>query len=259
MWYIGFYIWALVIPVVAFWLCRWWKPASRGLLPPGSMGLPLIGETLQFFVPSKSLDIPPFIKNRIQKYGPVFKTNLVGRPVIVSSDPDFNNFIFQQEGKSVQLWYMDSFSKLLGIGDAITGYVHKYLKKVVSEHFGPEKLKEKILSELEVIADQTLSSWTEHESVEMKRACSTMILNYTSKQLFGYDPEKGEENLSDLYFNLIKGVMSVPLNVPGTAFHKCLQKCTIIKSQIGGVHGGGRAQNPELRLTQVLRLGDQPW
>ncbi|GKU98668.1 hypothetical protein SLEP1_g11641 [Rubroshorea leprosula] len=36
-----------------------------------------------------------------------------------------------------------------------------------------------------------------------------------------------------------------------------LRRATI-KSQVGGVHGGGRARNPDLRLTQALRLGGQP-
>ena len=33
------------------------------------------------------------------RYGPIFRTSLAGRPVVISADPDFNNFLFQEEGR----------------------------------------------------------------------------------------------------------------------------------------------------------------
>ncbi|GKV10637.1 hypothetical protein SLEP1_g21977 [Rubroshorea leprosula] len=33
---------------------------------------------------------------------------------------------------------------------------------------------------------------------------------------------------------------------------------TTIRSQIGEVHGGGRVRNPDLRLTQALRMVNNP-
>ncbi|CAK7330765.1 unnamed protein product [Dovyalis caffra] len=44
------------------------NPKMEGVLPPGSMGWPLIGETLQFIIPGRSLDLHPFVKKRMQKY-----------------------------------------------------------------------------------------------------------------------------------------------------------------------------------------------
>jgi len=36
------------------------------------------------------------------RYGPIFKTNLVGKDLIVSLDPELNNYVFQQEEKAFQ-------------------------------------------------------------------------------------------------------------------------------------------------------------
>lgn len=57
----------LLAVLAARWLKRWQNPKCNGVLPPGSMGLPFIGETLGLIIPSASLDLPPFIKTRIKK------------------------------------------------------------------------------------------------------------------------------------------------------------------------------------------------
>lgn len=48
---------------------RWRNPRCRGRLPPGSMGLPLVGETLQFFSPDAddSFDVPRFVRHRLAR------------------------------------------------------------------------------------------------------------------------------------------------------------------------------------------------
>ncbi|KZV21828.1 hypothetical protein F511_13631 [Dorcoceras hygrometricum] len=40
---------SLLIVVVTRWVFRWRNPKCNGVLPPGSMGFPIIGETLQYF------------------------------------------------------------------------------------------------------------------------------------------------------------------------------------------------------------------
>lgn len=50
-----------------------------------------------------------------------------------------------------------------------------------------------------------------------------MILDFTSKLLFGYDAEKQGQSLSETFASFIQGLFSFPLNIPGTAFHRCLQ------------------------------------
>uniref|UniRef100_A0A6N2LU44 Cytochrome P450 n=1 Tax=Salix viminalis TaxID=40686 RepID=A0A6N2LU44_SALVM len=98
---IGLVIVALFVIYYTYLLMKWKYPKINGVpvhLPPGSMGLPLIGETIQLLIPSyNSIDIHPFIRKRIQRYGPIFRTNLVGRQIIVSADPEVNKYIFSQE------------------------------------------------------------------------------------------------------------------------------------------------------------------
>ncbi|KAK6947726.1 Cytochrome P450, partial [Dillenia turbinata] len=225
MWPLAFCIGALVIVFITHWVYRWSRPKCNGKLPPGSMGLPLLGETLQFFAPNTSSDIPPFVKERMERYGPIFRTSLVGRPVIVSTDPDLNYIIFQQEGHLFQSWYPDTFTEIFGrqnVG-SLHGFMYKYLKNMVLNLFGPESLKEKLLPEVEQAAHRNLQQWSSQDKIDLKEATARMIFDLTARKLISYDPEKSSENIRENFIAFIRGLISFPLDIPGTAYHKCLQ------------------------------------
>ena len=67
MWIEGLCIVAVVVIYLTYWLNKWSNPKCNGVLPPGSMGLPIIGESFQLNVRSYSLDVHPFIKKRAQR------------------------------------------------------------------------------------------------------------------------------------------------------------------------------------------------
>ncbi|KAK9698625.1 hypothetical protein RND81_08G118700 [Saponaria officinalis] len=209
---------------ITHWVYKWYNPKCNGKLPPGTMGWPLIGETLQFFAKNTSFDIPPFVKKRMERYGPVFRTSLVGRPIIISTDPELNYLIFQQEGQTFQSWYPDTFTEIFGrenVG-SLHGFMYKYLKNMVLNLFGIESLK-KMLPEVEESVLKQLNQWSKLDSIELKDSTAGMIFNLTAKKLISYDAENSSENLRDNFVAFIKGLISFPLNIPGTAFHKCLQ------------------------------------
>ncbi|KAJ4727016.1 Cytochrome P450 [Melia azedarach] len=102
MWGVALVLVAVLVVKISHWFYRWANPKCDGQLPPGSMGLPIIGETIEFFSPHKLYDIPPFIRKRMTRYGDLFKTSLVGQKVVVSTDPEINYNVFQQ-GKQIFL------------------------------------------------------------------------------------------------------------------------------------------------------------
>lgn len=109
------------------------------------------------------------------RYGPIFRTSLAGKSVVVSADPKLNQFIFQQEGKSVELWYMDSFSKIfVHEGESrtnATGVIHKYIRSSMLSRFGSEPLKE-MIPQLEQVVHDNLRTWSSQGSIDVKRAIS---------------------------------------------------------------------------------------
>ncbi|MQM16183.1 hypothetical protein Taro_049137, partial [Colocasia esculenta] len=121
---------------IVLWVYRWRNPRCSGKLPPGSMGLPLLGETLQFFRPSAILEDFPFVREKMERQHFFFSffliasTSLVGQPAVVLTDPELSLSIFVQEGKLFQLWYPYTFREIFGRQNmGITqGVMHKYVK-----------------------------------------------------------------------------------------------------------------------------------
>lgn len=110
----------------------------------------------------------------IIRYGPLFKTSLVGRPVIISLDPEVNRFIFQQEGKLFQSWYPETAINIFGKKSLTTynGTIHKFIRGVAAKLFGLENLKESLLPVLENSMRESFASWTGKPSVEVQDGVS---------------------------------------------------------------------------------------
>lgn len=56
-----------------------------------------------------------------------------------------------------------------------------------------------------------------------------MIFDLTANNLISYDPTKSTENLRENFVAFIQGLISFPINIPGTAYHKCLQVLTSLQ------------------------------
>lgn len=224
MWNIILCIVGLVVVGITHWVYRWRNPKCKGVLPPGSMGLPLIGETLQYFSKSPYDGIPPFIAQRTAKYGTLFKTSLVGQPIVISTDPEVNYYVFQQEDKLFQCSYTKSAVELSGkkglMGNG--GSAHKYLRNLVLSLTGPDKLKTKLVSEVDRITREHLHRWTTQGDIEVKDASEIMLFIFIAGKILGMN-EKEALTLRGHYKAFVKGFLSFPINLPGTAFHSGLQ------------------------------------
>ncbi|KAI4353665.1 hypothetical protein L6164_002597 [Bauhinia variegata] len=231
MWIVELAVMALLVVCCTYFFTSLNNPKEPRLLPPGSMGFPFIGETIQLVIPSYSLDLHPFIKKRIQRYGPIFRTKIWGRAIVMSADPDFNNYIVQQEGKSVGMW-IGPLSIFISAGNNVaetmgSEYLHKYLRNMTLSQFGAESIRQKLLPQLEEKIGEVLNSWSNKESVELKQANSVMSFQLFAKHLFGYDAEKLPEanRITDnLFSTFTDGKLLLPFNIPGTKYHEFLKE-----------------------------------
>ena len=57
-----------------------------------------------------------------------------------------------------------------------------------------------------------------------------MIFAYFAEKLISYDESKASKKLKQSYDAFLEGLISFPLNIPGTAYHACLQVLMILKN-----------------------------
>jgi hypothetical protein len=123
------------IVLVIFTIFCGWYLLSKSLvgknkapLPPGTFGLPFIGESFAFLRAYKANKVlEEFLDPRIAKYGQVFKTHLLLSPAISLGAPEGNKFLFSNEYKLVQSSWPRSATRLFGRGSILSkiGKEHK--------------------------------------------------------------------------------------------------------------------------------------
>ncbi|KFK26104.1 hypothetical protein AALP_AA8G203400 [Arabis alpina] len=191
-WITGLLVIALVVVRISHWWYRWSNPKSNGKLPPGSMGFPIIGETFDYFKPHGFYEISPFLKKKMLRYGPLFRTNIFGVKTVVSTDMDVNMEILRQENKSFKLSYPDGFVKPLGKDSLFlqTGNIHKHIKQISMRLLGSENLKRKIIKDMDRVTREHLSLKANKGKFDVKDAVSSLITSHlTPKVISNLKPE----------------------------------------------------------------------
>ncbi|CAN7029557.1 hypothetical protein IGI04_029670 [Brassica rapa subsp. trilocularis] len=208
MWNVVYVIIALVIVKISQWLWQWSNPNSKGSgkLPPGSMGFPIIGETIEFFKSSGLLEIPPFFQKRMLRYGPLFRTNILGSRTVISTDADVIFEIFRQENQSFVQSYPDVFVKVLGKDNVFfkTGDVHKHIKHTTMHLIGSEGLKRKMIGFMNRTTREHLRWKASEGAFNLRHAVSTLIVSYITPQMISNLKPETEAKLIDNFmaFNI---------------------------------------------------------
>nr|ARW70868.1 abscisic acid 8'-hydroxylase OH2 [Pisum sativum] len=187
-------------------------------LPPGSMGYPYIGETFQMYSQDPNL----FFANKIKRYGAMFKSHILGCPCVMISSPEAAKFVLNK-AQLFKPTFPASKERMLGKQSIFfhQGNYHTNLRRLVLRTFMPEAIKS-IVPNIESIAQSCLKSWEGNlitTYIEMK----TFTFNVALLSIFGKDEILYREDLKRCYYTLEKGYNSMPINLPGTLFHKAMK------------------------------------
>lgn len=148
-------------------------------LPPGSLGLPFIGETLQLISAYKSDNPEPFVDKRVNRYGPIFMTHIFGEPTVFSADPETNRFILLNEGKLFDCSYPGSISNLLGKHSLLLmkGALHKRMHSLTMSFANSAIIKDHLLVDIDRLIRLNLDSWSDRVLLmeEAKKVINPLI------------------------------------------------------------------------------------
>jgi cytochrome P450 len=186
-------------------------------LPPGSLGWPVVGETIAFLTDGQ------FAEKREKKYGPVFKTNIFGRPTVFMLGPEANQFLFANENKYFAATWPKSTRILLGPASLSTqtGNFHQQRRKLMSQAFQPRALAG-YLPAMERITASYLEKWQQMGTLTWYPELRNYTFDIASRLLVG--SEGGSETkLVELFENWVAGLFTIALPLPGTKFKKALR------------------------------------
>jgi len=183
-------------------------------LPPGSLGLPVVGDTLNFLQDSQ------FAKKRYQQYGPIFKTSIFGQPTVFMRGQEANLFILSNDNQYFVVTSPASTRALLGpLSLSLqTGANHINRRKLLFQAFAPRALVGYI-GAMEDITQRYLEKWEKMETMTWYPELRKYTFDVAGKLLVGLD-NGSETALGHNFETLAKGLFSIPWDLPWTKFGK---------------------------------------
>lgn len=146
-----------------------------GRLPPGTLGLPLLGETLRLVSAYKTEFPEPFVDERLRRLRGgqrVFTTHLFGEPTVFSADPEVNRLVLQGEGRLFESSYPSSITTLLGRRSLLLmrGAFHRRMHVLLSSTIAsPAIIRDHLLPDIDRLVRRTLDAWEDGDPLAGKR------------------------------------------------------------------------------------------
>ncbi|XP_046361189.2 cytochrome P450 26A1-like [Haliotis rufescens] len=188
-------------------------------LPPGSMGLPVIGETLNLVLMGAK-----FYKQRLKSYGNVFKTHILGNPTIRVVGAKNIRKILLGEHSLVTAYWPKSVRTLMGEGTVThaMGDTHRHRRKVILKAFSHKALSSYV-GAVQDVTRSYIQRWCQQGYVFGYPECKSMTFKTACRVLVGFKvSEKEHQQLLETFGEFMDSLFSLPFNVPGSGFNKGL-------------------------------------
>ncbi|PIA44026.1 hypothetical protein AQUCO_01800232v1 [Aquilegia coerulea] len=223
-------------PLIMFLVARNKAQSSIVTLnfPPGRKGWPIIGETLDFLDMSRRGVPNKFISDRIQEFSsPVFRTSLFGETVVIVCGPAANKFLFSNEGRFVTPWLPDSCKKIMLSNPQASHNEHaKILRKFLQNFLKPDALP-RYIGNMDYISKQHIKThWNNKKEVLVSPLAKIYTITLVCKLFLSMDDPVQVATLSDHFRVLLAGLVSIPIDIPGTTFNKAIKASNVIRQLI---------------------------
>jgi len=195
-------------------------------LPPSILGLPVIGDILNFLQDS------PFAKKRQQKNGSIFKSSFFGQPIVFMSGQEANLFILSNDNQYFVVTSPASTRALLGpLSLSVqTGANHINRRKLLYQAFGPRALVGYI-GAMENITQRYLEKWEKMETMTWYPELRNYTFDVAGKLLVGIN-NGSETALGHNFKNWCQGFFSISLDLPWTHFGKAKKSRKLLLAEM---------------------------
>ncbi|THG03356.1 hypothetical protein TEA_000849 [Camellia sinensis var. sinensis] len=180
------------------------KTRSSQKLPPGSRGLPIIGQSLTLLQVMKANTAKQWLEERVKKYGPISKLSLFGKPTVFISGQAANK----------------------------CGEDHKRVRGALISFLKPESLKQYIGKMDEEVRRHLEMHWQGKQKVTVLPLMKTLTFNIICSLLFGIEKGARREELIKCFQAMIGGMWSIPINLPFTRYNHSLRASSRVQEML---------------------------
>jgi len=223
--------------------------ASPLPLPPGSLGLPVIGETLQFFRD------PDYASRRHREYGDLFKTRLLGQPTIFVRGAEASRFVLTHENDYFQVSWPPSVKALLGPRSLAlqTGAIHRQRRKLMAQAFQPRALADYVPT-MATISTGYMQRWCDQGEFTWYPELRRYTFDIAAKLFMGLDGAADTE-MGEWFEVWDRGLFSIPLRLPWTRFGKAFRcRALLLRRLEDIIRDRQQAPPPDGEPTDALGL-----
>ncbi|KAK9228750.1 hypothetical protein WN944_021706 [Citrus x changshan-huyou] len=140
---------------------------GHGQLPLGTLGWPIVGESLEFISCALTDRPESFMDKRRCMYGKVFKSHIFGTPTIVSTDAEVSKFVLQSDAKAFVPFYPKSLTELMGKSSIllINGGLQRRIHGLIGSFFKSADLKAQITRDMEKYIHKSMENWMQDQPI----------------------------------------------------------------------------------------------
>lgn len=222
-------------------------PPLPANVPPGDFGGPL-GATLEFVG-----DPYAFLSTSRDTFGPIFKTKVLGRKIVIVSGGDAMTAFLDTQNVSRELAHPTHVVDLFGgvNMNMYDGDKHFALKSLALQGFNRAALTA-YLPDLHTMVGAALGAWSAAGEVRVADEARRLSIEAICKNVMGIDRGERSDALLEDYARVAAGMISVPVALPGTRFRRARKARDRIFETFREVIADHRAQPKDDGLSRIL-------
>jgi cytochrome P450 len=187
--------------------------------PPGSNGLPLLGETLAF-----AKNPFGFIDERLAKHGRIFRSRVLGRNTVVIAGPEAAGRFIDATNVVRERSMPPHVQELFGGRSLplLDGEAHRSRKGVVNQAFTRAALAS-YLPQMQASIERAFQGWVGRGEMRWLDELKRLAIEVICSNVIGMEPGREMDDLRRDYDILTGGFATLPINIPGTRYRKALK------------------------------------
>ena len=220
-------------------------------LPPGSSGLPIIGETLHLL-----LD-PHFFERRAQRYGRIFSTHIVGAPLVVVVGAEANHHILRNPDHIFEAWLPANMHAL--VGNAVVTQereTHDRTRRLLAPAFHKAALM-RYYETMQTVTHSYLERWMTRTRFAWHTEFKRFAAEIACRVFLGVEGDADVARVVGLFDLYSRGFTTVmPVRGGWTTFGKALEARAALLRYLEGAIAERRAHPTDDALSMLIAATD---